>query len=413
MCALRPAQIHCQVTWVTGLCDQVSSKVPSLGETMVRNSLFASTLAALLSIAGCAADGGTKSSGPGGPGGTAGTAAGASGDGAAGFGNVGSSGTGVVGGSGGGADASVLDNTGGGCVNIEDESPVARGAVDIIWIIDNSGSMFDEYTRVKENLNAFANDIQNAGIDHHVITITGAAVAVVFPTGDPAVGTALGMDPAHYLYVPHEVTSWDAMDVLVSSFPQWSSFLRPDAPTHFVVVTDDDQRPPVNLDAATFKTQMEGLLGHPFIYHSIASETPTCPGASAPGVQHYAASDATGGLKVSVCIADWSGVFGPLKEAVVKSAPLPCSFDIPEPPPGKTFEKERVNFEYTADMGTAMPWPRANQAADCGTQIGWHYDDFDAPTRIELCPAGCDAVSGGGKISIVFGCAEPPLIVPE
>jgi hypothetical protein len=203
------------------------------------------------------------------------------------------------------------------------------------------------------------------------------------------------------------------MDVLVSSYAKWSGFLRSGAPTHFVIVTDDDQRPPVNLDAATFKSKMEDLLDHPFIYHSIASESPMCAGAAAPGVQHYTLSDMTGGLKVSICTADWSMVFGPLKDAVVKSAPLPCSFDIPDPPPGKDFEKEHVNFEYTPDMGTATPWPRANQMADCGSEIGWHYDNFDAPTTIELCPAGCDAVSGGGKISIVFGCSEPPLIVPE
>jgi hypothetical protein len=370
---------------------------------------MAVTLAAAL---GCAAEDG-EGGGGGGP--RAGT------DATAGVGDPGTSGTGaidpggtsgIVGAAGGGGGTDMVDVPD-GCKSIQSESPVERGAVDIIWIIDNSGSMLDEYNRVKENINAFANDIQGAGIDHHVITITGAAVAFVFPTGDPAAGTALGMDATHYKYVQTEVASTDAMDVLVASFSQWSSFLRPGAPTHFVVVTDDDQRPPVNLDAAGFKTKMEGLLGHPFIYHSIASEAPTCAGASNPGAQHYALSDMTGGLKVSICIADWSGVFGPLKDAVVQSVPLPCSFDILDPPEGMELEKERVNFEYTADMGTAMPWPRANQAADCGDNIGWYYDNFDAPTKIELCSAGCEAVSGGGKISIVFGCAEPPLLVPE
>lgn len=367
--------------------------------------------ALLALLVGCSADSDKGLGGTGGPGGSAGGGAAVGGE----------SGTGAVGSfDNGGTGGTVLDapagSSGGqdaGCSSIEDESPVSRGAADIVWIIDNSCSMLDEYQRVKDNLNAFANDIQSAGIDHHVITITGAAVAAVFPTGDPAAGTALGMDPMHYLYAPHEVGSTDAMDVLVATFPTWSSFLRAGAPTHFVVVTDDDQRPPLNLDAAGFKTQMDGLLGHPFIYHSIASETPMCAGAAAPGAQHYALSDTTGGLKVSICIADWSQVFGPLKDAVVKSAPLPCSFTIPAPPPGKDFEKEHVNFEYTPDMGTAMPWPRANVQADCGDQIGWFYDNFDTPTTIELCPAGCAAVGGGGKISIVFGCAEPPIIVPD
>jgi hypothetical protein len=106
-------------------------------------------------------------------------------------------------------------------------------------------------------------------------------------------------------------------------------------------------------------------------------------------------------------------VFGPLRDAVITSVPLPCNFVIPPPPTGVELDKERVNFEYTGVGGAALPWPRANQPQDCGSQIGWYYDDPNAPSTIELCPAGCDAVSGGGKISIVFGCEMPPIIVPE
>lgn len=393
---------------------------------MVRSSLLPVTLTALGILVGCSADpvGGSGTGGGfGGFGGAAGSAAiggtgafGGTGGGFGGFG--GSSGFGGTGGyaaidggtagSGGGLDMG-MD----GCTSIEDESPVSRGEVDIIWIIDNSCSMFEEYTNVKNNLNAFANDIFGAGVDHHVVTIVGAAVIPVFsPAGDPAVGTALGMDTARYRYVPSEVGSNNVMDVLIASFPQWSSMLRPFAPTHIVTVTDDDQRPPLNLDANNFRTMMEGLLGHPFIYHSIASEDPKCPSAASVGTQHNTLSDMTGGLKQSICLTDWSPVFARLKDAVVMSVPLPCEFTIPDPPDGKVFDKEFVNFEYTPDQGTGMPWPRANQQSDCVNNIGWYYDNPDSPTKIMLCPAGCTAVSGGGKISIVFGCDPPPIIPP-
>jgi hypothetical protein len=298
-----------------------------------------------------------------------------------------------------------------GCTSIMDESPVSRGEVDIIWIIDNSCSMANEYANVKTNINAFANDIFNAGVDHHVVTIVGAAVIpFIAPAGDPAVGTALGMDTARYRYVPAEVGSNNLMTVLIQTFPQWGNFLRPAAPTHIVIVTDDDE---LDTTAAQFKTTMEGLIGHPFIYHSIASEAPLCVGAANVGVQHYATSDMTGGLKQSICLADWSPVFARLKDAVIQSVPLPCEFTIPPPPMGMTFNKDFVNFEYTPDMGVAMPWPRADDMSVCGTRIGWYYDDPTNPTKILLCPAGCTSVSGGGKISIVFGCSLPPILLPE
>lgn len=389
---------------------------------MVRSSLLPVTLTALGILVGCSADpvgGSGVGGGFGGFGGAAGSAAiggtgafGGTGGGFGGFG--GSSGFGGTGGyaavdGGAGTGAGGFDMGMTGCTSIEDESPVSRGEVDILWIIDNSCSMFDEYTKVKTNINAFAADISSAGVDHHVIAIVGAAVIpFVSPAGDPAVGTALGMDPARYRYVPAEVGSNNMYDVLIQTFSQWGPFLRPAAPTHIVAVTDDES----NMPAATFRSTMEGLLGHPFIFHSIASEAPLCPGAASPGLQHYMLSDMTGGEKLSICLADWSPVFARLKDAVIQSVPLPCEFTIPPAPDGKVFDKEFVNFEYTPDMGTGMPWPRANQAADCVDNIGWYYDNPDSPTKIMLCPAGCTAVSGGGKISIVFGCDPPPIIPP-
>ncbi len=387
---------------------------------------------AFLVALGCAAEsgaGGGGAAGVGGAAGTAGTAgAGAIGGtagiggsggigGGAAIGGVGGAGFGGVGGVAGMPDAGSGGNE--GCESIESESPVERGAVDIIWIIDASCSMFDELMKVQMNLNAFATDIAAAGVDHRVVMITGFA--------DPAAGTPLGADMSRYRYINANVDSWNAMPMLISTFPQYSSFLRPNAPTHVVVVTDDESNTP----AATFKPMFEQQLGHPFFYHSIASESVNggpcpcgvpfvCVGgmagqnvATAPGLEHYALSDMTSGLKVSICVPDWSAVFGPLKDAVITSVPLPCSFVIPPPPTGVELDKDRVNFEYTGSSGTAMAWPRANQPQDCGTQIGWYYDDPAAPSTIELCPSGCDAVSGGGKISIVFGCEMPPIIVPE
>jgi len=388
-----------------------------LGGSMFRHTLITAVVVTLVSTVGCAADpetgGSSGASAAGGFGGSGGFgASGASGSG--GFGALG--GSGGFGAVGGDAGASATGGAGGfdmnmnGCTSIEDESPVSRGEVDIIWIIDNSCSMFEEYTNVKNNLNAFANDIFNAGIDHHVVTIVGAAVIpFISPAGDPAVGTQLGMDTTRYRYVAAEVGSNNLMGVLTQTFPQWGSFLRPAAPTHIVIVTDDES----DTQAAQFKSTMDGLLGHPFIYHSIASENPKCLSAANAGIQHYALSDMTGGLKQSICLADWSPVFARLKDAVVASVPLPCEFTIPPPPMGMLFNKDFVNFEYTPDMGVAMPWPRADDVSVCGSQIGWYYDNVDTPTKILLCPTGCTNVSGGGKISIVFGCSQPPILLPE
>jgi len=348
----------------------------------------------------------------------------------AGTGGVGAiGGVGATGGLGGVGGTAGLDAGNGGndgCEAIAQMAEAELGPVDIVWVIDASGSMDDEKTAVQMNIANFAAVIDAAGIDHHVVIITDV---------DLAAGTALGMDPAHYRFIAHDVGSHDLYDVAINRFhdglfgPGYSSFLRASAPTHFVMVTDDESSP---MTGAQFKTTMDSLLGHGFIQHAVASESvngeacsgglcfgipglpciPVGGGAANVGAQYYSLADQTGGQKISICESDWSMVFGPLQDAVVASVPLPCSFPIPAPPSGLMFDKEKVHFEH-APPGNAMPnaLPRAQTVNDCGNAVGWHYDNNDSPLNIVLCPAACALAAQGGSVNIVFACSPPPPLV--
>jgi len=303
------------------------------------------------------------------------------------------------------------------CRSVSQTAEVMLGPVDIVWAIDTSASMGDEVAAVQANIATFANMISSAGIDHHVVMLA---------TDDVAAPTPLGTDTAHYLYAFSAVGSNNALQVMLDMYPTYSTFLRPNAPLHFVVVTDDETW----LAGADFRTQMEMLAGKPFIFHAIASELVTDPnaiwpaclpagcaiplacGAFAPGVEYYALADATGGQKSSICAADWSQVFGPLQEAVISSVPLPCDYAIPMPPDGETLDPSKVNMEFTATgapMATVVP--RAPSEADCTTNVAWFYDDPAAPTTLRLCPAACDLAHGGGTVDIAFGCETVEIVV--
>jgi len=305
---------------------------------------------------------------------------------------------------GGSSGAAGASPAGEGCAAISQTAEVERGPVDVVWIIDGSGSMLDEIIAVQENITNFANMISSAGIDHHVVMLA---------TDDVAGPTPLGMDPAHYLYVPAIVDSHNALQLLLDQYPQYAPFLRPDAPLHFVVVSDDESDVP----AATFQMQMEMLAGKKFTFHAIASEAdangfpcvgacgiPILCGGFAPGLQYYALADATGGQKISICIADWSMVFGPLQDAVIASAPLPCDYPIPPPPAGGTLDPDKVNLEFTAPGAQAQVFPRAGSETACAQSLAWFYDDPATPTQIRMCPAACTAIGGGGTIQIQLGC---------
>jgi len=285
------------------------------------------------------------------------------------------------------------------CSSVNEQAERIASPVDIIWVVDASPSMLDEQDRINQNLQGVATDISNASIDYRVIILTSV---------DLAFGTPLGDDAEHYLFLPTLVGSNDALIQLLAQYPNYKDFLRPQASTHFIVVTDDNSL----LPAADFKTDMEATLGKSFTQHAIASESTdggftllsACLGAFSPGTEYYALADSTGGQAISICTQDWSMVFGPLREAVIASAPLPCSFPIPPPPPGQNLDPSLVNVDYTSADGAMDRLTRTAGADACADANAWYYDNDAAPSAVELCPAACERISAGGNVDIAFGC---------
>jgi hypothetical protein len=94
------------------------------------------------------------------------------------------------------------------------------------------------------------------------------------------------------------------------------------------------------------------------------------------------------------------------------ATPLPCLWTIPPTPAGTTFEKDKVNVQYTAPgAATATDFGRVNSVAECASvppgQGAWYYDNNDNPTKVLACPSTCDNQlknSAGASVDILFGC---------
>jgi hypothetical protein len=316
--------------------------------------------------------------------------------------------------------------------------PPNTPAVDIIWVVDASGSMLDEQKKIGMNMTQFADAITKSNIDVRIVMMTtSSAIPVICPVtpADPLTGTALAGDP-RYKFIEARVDSNNALDVAIASFPMYQSFLRPGAKTHFVTVSDDESTYKALASAAAraegFHTDMKMLLGHDFIQHTISSEGPTpcgdpncmpdvetgicvfvmlgC-GAARPGDTYYALADMTQGLKSSICLSEWTPIFDKLSEAVIKSAPLPCNYMIPPPPAGQNLDPLKVNVGYKAPSANdEMLFRKANDEGACGSELGWYYDKPTDPKEVMLCPAACKHVEGGGTLSLAFGCETIVLL---
>ncbi|MGZ6091401.1 MAG: vWA domain-containing protein [Polyangiales bacterium] len=280
--------------------------------------------------------------------------------------------------------------------------------VDIIWVVDSSGSMDNEAKRVQDNLNDFSTAISKVGLDYHVVMITSSAFVKVPPP--------LGTSP-NYQFVERDVASNAPLQAIIEEFPKYSSFLRPSAVTHVVAVTDDES----DMKAEDFYKDFSGKIGHGFTGHAIASETvpitftnPTgaCQtsgfppeGAAAPGVQYYKLADATKGLKFSICTSDWTGLFKALTAAVAVPAKLPCDFLLPT---GTDVDPTKVNVDWTKATGSkeTLLYVGEGGKGACTAAGGWYYDNPKMPTHVILCPSSCTGVSADkmGKIDLALGC---------
>lgn len=309
------------------------------------------------------------------------------------------------------------------CAAIRQEAPPGKGGVDIIFLVDTSGSMIHALAQVTQNLATFVQEFENTEVDTRVVMIT---------QNDPAQGSPLAGERDKYRFIKSVVDSKQLFQTATARFGDYSDFLRPNAVTQFVMVTDDED----SIEPAAFKQQMEQLLGHGFTQHAIASESvmgapcisesalminPLCqfviPGiggipaicaAAAIGARYYTLADDTGGEQLSICKADWTEVFSRLKEAVIEAVPLPCDYALADASE-TDFDPEHVSIVYKSD-GKESEFPKALMSGQCGDKIGWFYDSNDSPKTISLCPAACTAVQQGGKINIEFGCKVPTFL---
>lgn len=304
-----------------------------------------------------------------------------------------------------------------GCVGTPYDAEQAYAPVDIVWVVDTSGSMSDEAERVQENMQSFATAIGMVGIDWHVVMIsTQDFVNVPEP---------LASDP-RYLLIDRPVSSNEPLQALLDEYTSYESHLRSNAVTHFVAVTDDES----DLAWETFRTMMTTRLGRTFVFHTISSELAGPPsfmypdgqpcqtssgfppeGAAAPGIQYWELAEATGGRTFSICTpaSEWADLFVSLTAAIAIPMTIPCEYDIPDPPDGTDLDYRRVNVLYTPGDGSAptrFPYVATDDGVDCSGG-GWYYDDPDAPTRIILCPSTCSMISGdtSGRMDVELGCA--------
>jgi hypothetical protein len=339
-----------------------------------------------------------------------------------------------------------------------------RRPVDVIFVIDNSGSMSDEISAVRHNINTdFAAIIADSGVDYRVIMLSlygrGETAVCVEP---PLAGAdcAKGFEATNgerFFHYNQEIGSNDALCQILDTFdrpdaekhaPQgFQSWLRPDAAKAFVVITDDnvrcsytDEHSQVILgadgadpfdDALAFhsallaKSSLQfggpnaqyqffsivGLTGGDAAGEPIFPYQPlerrTCTSAPGPGLTYQALSVITDALRYPVCEGlSFDAVFQVIARSVIEASQSDCIFELPKAPAQQALDLAQVNLEYKPGDGSdTQRFHQVATAADCKDDHSFFIRD-----RIELCPASCREITRDSEpaVNIFYGCLTVP-----
>lgn len=345
------------------------------------------------------------------------------------------------------------------CATTSAAAALIKVPVDIILVLDNSGSMEDELDAVEKNINLnFANILQQSGVDYRMILISrqrkaarteseeaSTSICVTSPlSGLSTCPASKPVNSERFFQYSIKVDSENSFDRILSTYNAhdafdltkvgWSEWLRPGAKKVFLELTDDN----ANLSVDTFVQKLTALVPANFgteqqpnfVFHSIiglqeksptsdayAPDEPiqmaTCSGGgdtvANAGVGYQELSRRTGGLRFPICeFSSYDTVFRTIANDVVSGARLSCDFDIPTLSEGQTLDLSKVAVAYTPGNGTSQTkFGQASTLADC--QADAFYIENH---HIYLCPDTCSAVKedSAAKVDVLFTC-ESTIIV--
>lgn len=362
-----------------------------------------------------------------------------------------------------GSAGAIASGGGESCATQQANAAITRLPVDIIVVIDNSGSMQDEIDAVSRSINVnFANVLQSSAVDYRLILISRHAkkgretsICVTAPLSANASCPPTPDQPAftdRFYQYSLKVDSLNSLELITKTYdatkpdefklaPEgWSAWLRPAASKVFLEITDDNS---TTMSSTEFDSKLLALSPDNFgttqhrkyTFHSIIGigEKPTPTDAWLPseplqtslctgngdtvenaGPAYQELSILTSGLRFPLCQFNaFDTVFETIANNVASHAGIACEFAIPPAPADRELDLSKVAVSYDAGDGSPLKtYGQAKSAAECVPDAFY----IDASSQnIELCPDACAAAQTGVKptINVLFTCADTYVPPPK
>ena len=359
------------------------------------------------------------------------------------------------------------------CATASADAALVKEPVDIIMVVDNSGSMDNELESVENNINQnFGAILTASDIDYRLIALSrhrdddNTSLCITQPLSTlascPAESPGISERFFHY---STKVESDDSFDLLLDTYEApfdqpclsmcdngeteeednedkyenapngWSQWLREGAKKVFLEITDANEDMPV----ATFLSELTamgpqhfGTSDSPtFIFHSItgvaekatatepyvATEgivVETCTGnggdVTNAGETYQELSVLTNGLRLPVCqFQAYDAVFRAIAEDVIVKTDIACDFAIPEAPTGAG-DIDLDNVAVNYVKGDGSGEVKFRQAAEPAECEPEAF--YIQDNRIVLCAEACDTIRADpfSMVDVLFTCESQIII---
>lgn len=196
--------------------------------------------------------------------------------------------------------------------------------LDLVWVIDNSGSMADEIAHVRTNLDRFTETVGNkANLKMSLISKSGAG----------SLSLDLNItDPNRFMQIDQSVSSTNALLLAGAGFctntsgacssyrvssvqGQLSSFFRPNSKKVFVIVSDDESEMSPQSFTSAFKQTYPGQNFSLFGFVGLGSSQSPCQAQT--GSQYVELAQQNQGQTFNICDMDWTSTFSTLADSVL------------------------------------------------------------------------------------------------
>lgn len=245
--------------------------------------------------------------------------------------------------------------------------------VDVLLVVDNSGSLMEEQEALARNFDSFIQSAVARGIDYHIaVTTTGLTpyrggwadcpggvdggeggrffpvdgsspriLTPATPNVRDAFGTNVKPGVCHWWEEGLEASRLALSPPLIDqadapNFPEINDgnagFLRPEAKLHVLYLADEEDAGTVPTD--DYVSFLRSLKpGRPdLVSASAIVGMPSCATAPSVGTRYMAVVNALGGTVADICSSDWSGVLGRIGDEAFSAR---TTFPLTEAPEGR------------------------------------------------------------------------------